>query len=229
VADDLNEDDATGADATDGLFGRSDGRYERKSTELDFDRVAFFSDAVFAIAMTLLVVGIGIPRVAGADLRHALSDKESEILSFFVSFVVIGAYWLAHHRFFARLQAVDVRFMQINLVYLAAIAFTPFPTALVGVYSERPIAVVIYAITLGAASFLEAMLLWRAHDAHLLRTPLTTEQFRYSLLASLAPVVVFAGSVPIAYVDPGWALISWLLIFPLEFLVDRFFRPRPAG
>ena len=76
--------------------------YRRRSEELEFDRVAFFSDAVFAIAMTLLVVGIGIPKVKeGGDLGEALSSKDAEIFSFFLSFVVIGFFWLAHHRFFA--------------------------------------------------------------------------------------------------------------------------------
>src|SRR3954451_12804727 len=82
-------------------------RYRRRSQELEFDRVAFFSDAVFAIAMTLLVVGIGIPHVRESKLGEALSSKDAEIFSFFLSFGVIGAYWLAHHRFFTRLAAVD--------------------------------------------------------------------------------------------------------------------------
>ena len=72
-------------------------RFERKESSLEFDRVAFFSDAVFAIAMTLLVVGIGIPEVRESELGDALRGKDSEILSFFISFFVIGFYWLGHH------------------------------------------------------------------------------------------------------------------------------------
>jgi uncharacterized membrane protein len=208
--------------------GTPDRRYRRRSEELEFDRVAFFSDAVFAIAMTLLVVGIGVPRVADTDLPKALGDKDAEIFSFFLSFVVIGFYWLSHHRFFARLGAVDVRFMQINLLYLAAIAFTPFTTALVGTYSEEPVTIVLYAAVLGTASSLEAALFWWAQRAGLLRARMRDDVFRANLLASLTPVLVFAISIPIAFADAGWALLSWLLIFPLEFLVDRRFRPDDA-
>jgi uncharacterized membrane protein len=199
-------------------------RYRRRDSELEFDRVAFFSDAVFAIAMTLLVVGIGIPHVRDSQLDQALRDKRQEIISFFLSFVVIGYYWLAHHRFFAQLRAVDTRFMKINLLYLAAIAFTPFPTALAGVYSDHPVSIVTYAVTLGVASFLEAMLLWRARHADLFRRPLTAGAFRYNFLAALAPVLVFAASIPLAYVSTTWALLSWLLIFPLEIGIDRVFK-----
>lgn len=201
-------------------------RFERHSRGLEFDRVAFFSDAVFAIAMTLLVVGIGIPHVRDARLERALGNKDAEIFSFFLSFVVIGFYWLGHHRFFATLQRVDRRFMQMNLLYLAAIAFMPFPTALVGSYGNRAIAVVLYAVTLATASALEALLLWRAHVKGFMRVRLTDAGFRWSMLASLAPVVVFLGSIPVAYlVSSSWALYVWILIFPAEILIDRWERP----
>jgi len=205
-------------------------RFRRRSEELEFDRVAFFSDAVFAIAMTLLVVGIGIPRGAQADLGKGISEKDAEIFSFFLSFVVIGFFWLAHHRFFARLAAVDQRFMQINLLYLAAIAFTPFPTAVVGIYGgDEPVGVVLYAITLGVASFLEAALLWHAQHEGLLRERMRGDVFRGNMAASLAPVAVFAISIPIAYLASTWALVSWLLIFPLEWCIGRFLIPRDAA
>ena len=194
-------------------------RYRRRSESLEFERVAFFSDAVFAIAMTLLVVGIGIPRV------HDLGDKTTEIFSFFLSFLVIGLYWLAHHRFFSKLTSVDVRFMKINLVYLAAIAFMPFPTALVGTYGDgEAVVIVLYAITLGIASLLDAVLFWHAQRAGLLRKRLSDRAFRNYLVASLAPAAVFAISIPIALVDPGLALISWLLIFPAEFFIGKYLR-----
>jgi uncharacterized membrane protein len=203
--------------------------YRRRSEELEFDRVAFFSDAVFAIAMTLLVVGIGVPRGSDAHLGTALSGKDAEIFSFFLSFVVIGFFWLAHHRFFARLAAVDARFMKINLLYLAAIAFTPFPTAVVGIYGgDEPVGVVLYAITLGVASFLEAALLWHAQHEGLLRERMRDDVFRGSMAASLAPVAVFAISIPIAYLASSWALLSWLLIFPLEWCIGRFVIPKDA-
>jgi uncharacterized membrane protein len=223
MADDAAADDDVLPDGTPARH------YRRRSEELEFDRVAFFSDAVFAIAMTLLVVGIGIPRGPKSELGHALSMKDAEIFSFFLSFMVIGFFWLAHHRFFARLAAVDVRFMQINLMYLAAIAFTPFPTAVVGIYGgDEPVGVVLYAVTLGVASFLEAALLWRAQHEGLLRERMRDDVFRGNMAASLAPVVVFAFSIPIAYLASSWALLSWLLIFPLEWCIGRFVIPKDA-
>jgi len=200
-------------------------RYRRRSEELEFDRVAFFSDAVFAIAMTLLVVGIGIPHVRDSQIADHLRDKDNEIFSFFLSFIVIGFYWLAHHRFFSRLVAVDVRFMKLNLVYLAAIAFMPFPTALVGSYGDsETVTIVLYAIALGFASLMEAAMFWHAQKAELLRKRLDDRAFRNSMMASVAPALVFVLSIPIAFVDPSLGLLSWLLIIPLEFLIGKYLR-----
>ena len=203
-------------------------RYIRHSPGLEFDRVAFFSDAVFAIAMTLLVVGVGIPHGSASGLEKALSGKRPEITAFFISFVVIGNYWLSHHRFFSHLQAASPRLMLWNLVYLAAIAFTPYPTALTGIYEDQPISVVMFAITLGVASGLEAVMFYVAHLDHLFERELPLDVVRWSIVAAMIPVAVFFLSIPIAFVDTGLALLSWILIFPLETIVDRKLKPDDA-
>ena len=117
--------------------------YERGSDE--FSRVLAFSDVVFAIAMTLLVVGIALPTISDVDsvseLADALGDQEAAFISFFISFAVIGRSWMAHHQFVARLRAIDGGLISINLVYLAFIAFLPFPTDLIGTYFENPLSV----------------------------------------------------------------------------------------
>jgi uncharacterized membrane protein len=204
-------------------------RYIRHSAGLEFDRVAFFSDAVFAIAMTLLVVGVGIPHLkTESELGKALSGKRPEITAFFISFVVIGNYWLSHHRFFAHLKAVSPRLMLWNLVYLAVIAFMPYPTALTGIYEDQPISVVMFAIALGIASGLEGVMFYIAHLDGLNERALPIEVVRWSIVAAMIPVIVFFLSIPIAFVDTGLALLSWILIFPLEALLDRRLKPDEA-
>ena len=189
-------------------------RHERGTEE--FARVAAFSDGVFAIAMTLLVVGIAVPTVRESQLNSALGDLTPDIIAFFISFIVIGRYWMAHHQFFSRLRAVETEFISVNLLYLAAIAFVPFPTALVSKYEDSAITVVIYAATLGAASLLEAVMTYMAHRAGSFREPLTAVAFKYEMLGALLPVTMFAISVPIAFSSTTLALLSWLLLIPGE-------------
>src|SRR6478736_9692781 len=135
--------------------GPAPTRYERHNPGLEFDRAAFFSDAVYAIAMTLLVVGIGVPNVRDANLGKALSELDSSIISFFIGFFVLGYYWVSHHQMFGQLRAVNTPLLVVNLMYLAVVAFLPFPTAIVGVNGDAPLAFVLFASCLAAVSVLE--------------------------------------------------------------------------
>ena len=118
--------------------------------EEEFARVLAFSDGVYAIAITLLVLSIDLPDLANSDdagqMLDALGDKHPQIISYAISFAVIGRYWLAHHQFFSRLRALDGGLIAINLVCLAVIAFLPFPTDVLGNYFENPVAVALYAL-----------------------------------------------------------------------------------
>lgn len=198
--------------------------YERE--EIEFSRVLAFSDGIFTIAMTLLVVGIGVPTVREAQLGNALRDLQYEIVSFFISFVVIGFFWLAHHRFVSTLARITSALMMLNLLYLATIAFMPFPTALVGKYNDSPITVVIYAVTLACASLLETIMFAVACRSNATRVPVPDDIFRFDVVSSLLPVLVFIGSIPIALISPTWALLSWLLLVPAERALDHW---KPAG
>jgi uncharacterized membrane protein len=193
---------------------------------LEFDRFAYFSDAVFAIALTLLVVGIAVPTVRdtadASEMWDVLLGLRSEFVSFFVGFAVLGRYWLAHHRMVGFLQAVDQRLLTLNLVYLALIAFAPFPTALVGRYEQNIVAFAFYAVTLALLSFLETALVVAAVRHGLLRYRVTPAAYRHGLVASTIPVAVFLLSIPIALVTNSTiALLSWIVIWPLEVFVDR--------
>jgi hypothetical protein len=90
------------------------------------------------------------------------------------------------------------------------------------------VSIVIYAITLAVASGLQTVSMRLANRDDLLWRPLPPRVLRYNTIASLVPVAVFIGSIPIALHDTVWALYSWLLIIPLEFLVDRWLKPDDA-
>ncbi len=206
------------------------GAFERIAG-VDFDRMAFFTDAVYAIAMTLLIVTVEVPRLRGDPsepgvLWDAITDSGPQILSFFIAFLLLGRYWLAHHEFVTWLRATDRRLMSLNLVYLAFVAFLPFPTGLVGRFEENPLSVTLFALTLAAVSGMETVLFVVAYRDGLLAREITSASFRYGVTASTAPVVVFLLSLPIAFwVSPTWALLSWLLSFPLQLLLRRTAPP----
>jgi uncharacterized membrane protein len=202
--------------------------YERGTEE--FSRVLAFSDGLFAIAMTLLVVAVSVPALTdGGDigeLADALSDQESSYISFFISFAVIGRYWVAHHRFFSLLSGLDGTLIWINLVYLAFIAFLPFPTDLLGTYFENPLSVVLYACNVAVISGLEVVLFHHAHRHGLLLRSMPEDVYRWGALLSLAPVFFFLLSIPLAFWSTTVAVASWFLAIPFDAIAQRW---KPEG
>jgi TMEM175 potassium channel family protein len=198
--------------------------YPRKGPE--FARALAFSDGLFAISMTLLVVGITVPTLTDGDSVHelaeALNDLTSNFVSFFVSFAVIGRYWVAHHTYFAQLESLDRALIALNLVYLAFIAFLPFPTALLGTYFENPLSIVIYAVNVSLVSGMEVVLFRHAYRAGLLKQTIPLNVYRWGAAMSLSPVVLFLLSVPVAFVDTGLAVTTWLLVIPVGVLGSRW-------
>lgn len=195
------------------------GLYVRESAGLEFDRVSFFSDAIYAIAMTLLVVELHLPE--GAVLRTpgemlaAISATGPQIFGFFLGFVVLGRYWMAHHEFFASLRSLDQRLMAINLVYLSIVAFSPFPVSLISDYQANPASFMLFAVSMAAISGLETVMIHRAARHGHLRRPMSERGLRRALILSGTPVLFMLGSLPLGLINPGMAFLSWLLMYPL--------------
>ena len=149
-----------------------------------------------------------------------------EILSFFISFAVIGFYWAAHRQFFRLLRAAPRGVVVLNLVYLAIVAFLPFPTALIGEYANVPQAVAIYAVCVASVSGLEAAMFARARRDGALTREIPGDVYRWALAGSLAPVASFLASIPVAFVNTVAAMLMWALPLPLGVLLNRW---KPAG
>ena len=198
-------------------------RFDRHSVE--FGRVLAFSDGLFAIAMTLLVVGIEVPSISDpdsiGDLADALGDLSDSIISFVISFAVIGRYWVAHHQMFSLLAAMDRGLIGLNLLYLGLIAFLPFPTALLGNFFDNPLAFTIYAVSVALVSGMEVVLLRHAHRHRLLTKPMPEDVYRWGALMSLTPVLAFVASIPVAFVSSDIAVTMWLLAIPIGIWGNR--------
>ncbi|MEO6388191.1 MAG: TMEM175 family protein [Croceibacterium sp.] len=134
------------------------------SGDLALDRLVFFSDAVFAIAITLLVLEIHIPDLqpgaSTASSWQAFADLVPSFFAFALSFLVIGRFWMGHHERFRSLRHYDPRLMWTNLLYLMAIAFMPFSTAFLGRNLGHFVPSMVYNLSMLVLSLM-AMLLAR--------------------------------------------------------------------
>ena len=109
-------------------------------SSIDILRTVSFSDAVFAIAITLLALELEVPQVpeslAAAELPSALLELWPNFYSFLLSYWIIGVYWLARHRMFLQIRAYDRGMLLINLLFLMWIVLMPFSSALIGEYES---------------------------------------------------------------------------------------------
>jgi uncharacterized membrane protein len=204
------------------------GRYPRGSDE--FSRAINFNDAVFAIALTLLSVSLAVPTLtdgsSAGELWERLNDMSSELISFLISFAVIGRYWFAHHQFVSRLAAVDNKLIGINLVYLMFVAFLPFPTEMLGTHFDNPAAVTVYAVNVALISGFEVVLLTHAHRGGLMAKQMPEAVFSWGRWMALTPVFTFLVSIPVAYVDTTVAACIWILGMPIGVWGNRH---KPEG
>jgi uncharacterized membrane protein len=194
---------------------------------LEMDRVVNFSDAVFAIAATLLVVSISFSlRLKAPDLDRKLwreyGDAFPEVLAYALSFFIIARNWIGHHRMFKMIRRIDGRFIALNLVVLGLVALVPFPTEVYGNYpNERP-TIIIYAVAISAPSIASAVLFrYAAQDNRLIDPSTPRDWVTHAQLRSLSIPVVFLTSIPVAFIAVPLAQLWWLLLIPMRVYFTR--------
>ena len=188
-------------------------------------RLEAFSDGVFAIAVTLLVLDIGVSANAGQHLLHSVVGLWPSYLAYVASFSTIGAAWLAHNAITEYLERADAAFVRLNLLLLLLVSFLPFPTRLVAQYihqdSAERVAVTFYGICFMLTStFL--LVLWRyALRAHLVRPDAGDEEIGLLTdrltpgLAGYAVLIVSGLFLPIIAVV-GYLAVALYYIIPFR-------------
>lgn len=182
------------------------------------DRIIGFSDAIFAFAITLLVLKIDLPvvntSVAPSQLTKELIGLWPQYLANIISFLVIGNYWIVHHRLFSHIRKFDIPLVWLNIFLLMAVSFLPFPTDLLGSYRDQVISVVLYAANLSLIGFLQLLIWVYASSNHrLIDKDLGQSYINHYTLLSIIPPLVFIVSIGIAFISVDWAMISWILMF----------------
>jgi len=175
----------------------------------DPGRVEAFSDGVFSIAITLLVLEIGIPEVAaGESLWPALADQWPSYAAYVVSFLVIGIMWANHHTLFSYIGQVDRTLIFLNLVLLMVVALLPWPTNLVADYLDRGgsqarVAVAVYSGVMVLASLAFTIFWWYAtRTGRLLDAGVDANAARATVPRFALGLVVYPITVGLAFVSP---------------------------
>ena len=184
---------------------------------LEFARAFTFFDAVYAFALTLLVVNIDPPKAADWTSLSALlgSGLEWQLFGFAISFVVIAVFWRVNHRIVAEFRALSPGTITANLVAIAFVVLIPFSTQGVSDIetADAPLAVAVYAVNISCAVVAQTAMFYVARHDGVLAHPLPRRADRANLIDTLTTPAIFLISIPIAYAwgaDAGrwtWALL----------------------
>lgn len=184
----------------------------RQENEVEFSRIVAFSDGVFAIAITLLVLQLEVPEHASdGKLWPELWAQRQDLFAYAISFAVVGRFWLVHHRFFGEVVRFDSRLIALNLFYLAWIVLMPFSSDVLGDHGGAEAAVVLYAVNLVGVILVGSLLFAYAHRSGLTRT--SPEEVRADRRRALTIAAFFLVSIPIAFLNPTLAPYCWLALF----------------
>jgi uncharacterized membrane protein len=186
-----------------------------QNSENETARIEAFSDGVFAIAITLLILEIRVPpQTLHGNLRGALVDLWPSYLAFLASFMTIGVMWLNHHRLFTLINKKDDGLIVLNLLLLLGITWLPFPTALLaehllGAHADQQVAALVYA-----GSFLVLAIVFNVMWRYAVRVRIVTDDANVAAITrqyALGPIL-YAALVGVAFLDAEWCLVLSALI-----------------
>lgn len=210
--------------------------------EFQLERLILFSDAVFAIAITLLVIEIKIPEihenVSDTALLHSLKHLIPKFMGFLISFMLIGLYWSLHHRMFGFVTAYDRRLIVLNLFFLFFIALMPFSTGFYSEYAgselfkrQLKVPMTFYVLNFACAGIINH-LMWRYISNprnKLIEPAMDPVTIRLAKTRSLIVPCIFLLMIPVAYLINVMVAIYVPLFIPVVMrLVNKQIQKKPA-
>jgi uncharacterized membrane protein len=207
--------------------------HESESDARAVDRLVFFSDAVIAIIITLMVLEVRLPALpehaSEAEVRDALIALGPKYVAVLLSFLVIGLFWTPHHRRFNWVRRIDGLLVWCNLIYLLVLASVPFATGLVAEH-PGPTSTIVYACVLATSSLVAAVLWWHVkHRPEIIANPRAYREMRVAIWMTIATFFVFLASATVALWNYTLAQYMWVLVFFAGRTVGWVFhRSKPA-
>ncbi len=197
--------------------------YEGSSQYMDTKRLETLVDGIFAIAMTLLVLGLAVPQINGplsnVAVQNAIYNLLPNFISLVVSFILLSIFWKIHHRIFKQIKMMDGTLLWINVIWLLFIVLVPFSTTLTGEYGQFPISNVIFNLNiLGIAVLL--YLNWHyANRSNFIHEKVNADQITFTKRINLSFIIIAILAILLSFIIPQWSSIVYLFTIPLEMIL----------
>lgn len=188
----------------------AEARHDKSKMHYQLDRISFFSDGVFAIAITLLVIEFKVPVIEHATdlmLWHSLSHMGLQLVGFIISFFIVGYYWSVHHRIFGYVDNYTSRLIWLNLLFLFTVVLLPFSSGLLGEYtsdSNLHLPYALYVLNIVLTATMNGILwLYVSNPAKKLLThEISPERIRLGLYFTFVVPGIFILSFIITFIQP---------------------------
>jgi uncharacterized membrane protein len=198
---------------------------------METGRVEAFSDGVFAIAITLLILAVGIEQgIAHGTVRHQLLHLWPAYIAYAVSFLTVGIMWVNHHQIFRHFVRVDRTLLLLNILLLMCISFTPFPTRVVAQHAtndtDRTASAVLYGLTMTITAIC-FFAVWYYGSRRLLRPDTDMREVSGITRSYLPGAPTYAFATAIAFVNSVVSLIMFGAIAIFYAISSSFFGREP--
>ncbi|KYC45028.1 MAG: hypothetical protein APG12_01477 [Candidatus Methanofastidiosum methylothiophilum] len=193
------------------------------------ERLTFFSDAVFAIAITLLALDIrisGIPNeLISLQLKSKIIELIPNIIGFGLSFWIIASFWIKYNRIMGFIKKCDTRLISLNLLFLMFIAIIPFPNSLLGRYPTEQFVILLYSIVIFiTGSIPNIMWLHASRNYNLIDKSLSKDFINQITLRIFVPPLIFLFAIPFSYISTYISMFIWFLSLPLGSFIEVYYR-----
>jgi uncharacterized membrane protein len=207
-------------------------QHQEDRQRFQVERMILFTDAVFAIAITLLILEIKVPTLDFNGLRNAkiadaLLNQTPTFVGFFISFWVIALYWIDHHRTFAYVDDYNGKLVFMNLLFLMSITIMPFTSALYSRYINYSLPTQIYCFNIAFTGFIK---LWMSYYINnpknkICKYPIDSIRKKYYLIRSwIAPMVFLITGLIAGYTI--WSRAFFIVIFVVQAIVGWYFEKK---
>jgi uncharacterized membrane protein len=183
------------------------------------ERVLTFTDGVFAIIITILVLELKVPDLgSGQSLSASLAEMRPTMVAFVISFLLVGMYWTLHRTMFAEVRYVNTKVVWLNLLFLLPTSMIPFAASVVGEYENSATALHLYGAVLILATLTRTALYWYlVRHPGLLWQPVSRQSRRLGGIMAAGPVLVYAIAMAIADTVPRISVVIYFAL-PLLYL-----------
>ncbi len=201
------------------------------NTELDIKRIQSLTDAIFAVAMTILILEVRIPAgLSGADLLHYFSSHSLlDLFIYVIGFITLGVFWVGSHFHHHHLQKTDRVSSWINILFLMFICAIPFSISFIRSYRHEKISIIFFCCNLIIADCLNYAMLIYAWKKHYIQPDYTRDNLNLSIRRILIPIGIYGSAIAISFISTNLALLLFLAPPIMHMLPEKVDKKVTAG